>query len=178
MKDWDEPGSVDSIRADRIIRALARYMEPNAYQTLLFTVRGWEFSGGMIVEDQSAAILIAKLLRPTAPFDFSADTDGETLLGLSTTYNAGTLGATWAPDYNNGPTQRATAGQALTINDISNFPDGGTMNIHITRGGYQVDFNPTYFEGTSLTITDASYIIVPVVDFGLSKLVVGPAVYS
>jgi len=133
---------------------------------------------GMNVEQLDATVLSANIIRPSAPFEFNLDvTDQEIELDLSPTYPAGTLGATWDPDYNNGPTQQATAGQAVTIGDISNFPDGGTMNLHIDRAGFQVDFDGTYFEGPTLSFATNTYLAVSVVDFGLSKLVVAGISY-
>jgi hypothetical protein len=63
------------------------------------------------------------------------------------------------------------------VNDITNFPDGGTMNIHIAKGAYDITFNSTFFEGPTTIFTTDTNLAVSVLDLGLSKLVISGVTY-
>ena len=138
-----------------------------------------ESGRGMVVERQDGTtILTGNLLRPAAPFEFTADAgDEEPILGLSITFAEGSQSGTWAPDYDDGPTQTVTLTGALTLNDISNFPDGGTMNIHFILDGNTLTLSGTYYEGGVLVFSGSDFVALSIVDFARTKLVAGGMLY-
>lgn len=138
-----------------------------------------ESGRGMVVERQDGTtILTGNLVRPSAPFEFTPDAgDEEPILGLSITFGEGNQTGTWEPDYDDGPTQTVTLTGNLTVNDISNFPDGGTMNLHFILDGNTLTLSGTFFEGVTLVFSGSDFVAISIVDFGRAKLVAGGMSY-
>jgi len=130
----------------------------------------------MIVRTHAEVDISGVRLLPGQPFDFEDDTDPRIILRVSN--NTGNKAGSWSPDYEDGPTQRVSLSGNLTVGDISNFPDGGTMNFHFTLNGHDLTFSGTYFQGALLTFSGEDFAAASVLDFGLAKFIVSAMAYS
>jgi len=134
---------------------------------------------GVIGVAHNTTAISGTRIQPGHPFDFEMDaTTFELLLRLRAAVDSGNQVTTWAPDYKNGPTQTVTLTGDLIVGDITDFPAGGTMNIHFILGGHELTFSGTYFQGLILVFNTEAYVAVSVVDFGLAKLVIGGMEYT
>ena len=102
---------------------------------------------------------------------------GEPILGLRETYEAGNKTGTWAPDYENGATQKATLTGNLQVDAAINIANGATMNLYFILGGHELTFAAADYEGLNLLFTTQSYVAASVVNFDEAKLVVGAMGY-
>lgn len=65
-------------------------------------------------------------------------------------------GASWSPNYLNGPTQNVTVTGALSVTAPTNLRDGQWMNVFITTPGFDVTFAAAGYQGPQLTFAAAS----------------------
>ncbi len=171
---------MNRFEAESILRAACGGASPGVDDLLKFTRRGFAFGASEFkVTNHADEDILGATLLPGQPFDFEDDAvESEPRLILRTSTNIGSKSGPWSPDYEDGPTQRVSLSGNLTVWDISNFPDGGTMNFHFTMNEHELAFSGTYFEGAAISFSTEDFTVVSVLDLGLGKLIVSGMVYS
>ena len=164
--------------AEKTIRDACGGTFPKVGDLLKFMGKGFAFLPFSLAVKSHADVKIeGEALLPGQPFDFELDGDEPRLI-LRVTVNKGNKSGSWNPDYEDGPSQRVNLTGNLTVGDISNFPDGGTMNFHFTMNEFELILSGTYFEGAAISFSIEDFTVVSVLDLGLSKLVASAMAYS
>ncbi len=97
---------------------------------------------GTSAESSGAAILSGNFLAMGPTFDAQARAaDDEPELVLRATHAAGNQSGTWAPDFDDGGSQTATATGTLTVNVPANLPSGHSLLILLVTGSNTVTFS-------------------------------------
>lgn len=146
----------------------------------LYTGDSLRSGRGVTIEKSDGSLLTGNFFKlpPHLDADLDAADDYEPLGRLKVTYNAGSVGGSWTPDYLNGPTQKVTASAALTLANINNFPDGGVMNMRFYLAStYTLTISGTYFEGPTLSFTGVDTVALTIVNFGTSKYAIAGVSY-
>lgn len=130
-------------------------------------------------------IITGNALETIAAFDIFTAEDSETppveigepILGLRATYDEGNQVTTWAPDYEDGATQKATLTGNLQVNAVTNMPDGATMNLYFILDSNELTFAAADYEGLNLSFTTQDFVAASVINFDETKLVIGAMGY-
>ena len=131
--------------------------------------------------------IITGTLEAIAAFDFFTEDDeeappvekGDPILGLRAVKDEGSKDTAWAPDYEDGATQKIDLTGNLQLNAATNIPSGGTMNIYIALDGNELTINASDYEGLNLTFTTQDYVAATILNFEAltGKLIIGAMGY-
>lgn len=116
------------------------------------------------VTDHEAAITVA--MSQVTGFAWSHISAAITTAG---TFGAGNQGATWTPNFANGPSQTETATADQIIGKPSNMGSGHTMRIQITTGGFNITFAGSDFAGPTLSVAGATTVKAEIWNSGGAK---------